>query len=203
MPAVALTLRLRQQRADGERREEQRCRHRPERRVDTVQLLGEDSDGHKVGAAVLAQGLTVCNLVLRELLSKVADFVARQRPAEIQLGAGRLDDAVHETANVSAVCLMVFFKQHASSSEGDGQRVAAATRGAAAGPGVVARGAGITWLSSAARLSISCRSFGEPRSRTTTRSMPMCSISRSREMQCSTGPAMPNRWMYSSETAVR
>src|ERR1700758_1920385 len=152
MPAVALALRLRQQRADGERREEQRCRHRPERRVDTVQLLGEDSDGHKVRAAILAQGLAVCNLVLRELLSKMADFVASERPAEIELGAGGLNDAVHETANVSAICLMVFLEQHASSSEADSQRVAAPTRGAAAGPGLVARRAGMTSLSSAARL---------------------------------------------------
>src|ERR1700722_7172047 len=111
MPAVTVALRLREQRADWKRREEQRRRHRAERRVDTIQFLGEDSDGHQVGAAILAQGLTVGNLVLGELLSKLVDFLASERLGEIQLGAGRFDDAVHETADISTVGLVMVFKK--------------------------------------------------------------------------------------------
>src|ERR1700738_192178 len=100
MPAVTVALRLREQRTDWKRREEQRCRHRAERRVDTVQFLGEDSDGHQVGAAILAQGLTVGNLVLGGLLSKLVDFLASERLGEMQLGAGRVRDAGHETGGL-------------------------------------------------------------------------------------------------------
>jgi hypothetical protein len=46
----------------------------------------------------------------------VLNFLTGERLAEVQFGTGRFDHAVHETADIGAIRLMVFFPQHGCSS---------------------------------------------------------------------------------------